>query len=184
MGKPGSDAAAGLAGWLTVIATGLVAVGSFLPWAKVSIAAQTLTLRGENVPIPDLKETVKGTAGFEGWLVIGAGIGLAALCFAFFNGDIAKLRGALFEGLFIGGVAAWVYFGTLKNAESIIDAALGTAVGDLTSQGVPADLAAEVIDKVGRIVEFNIGIGFWLVVASAGVAVLAGIFAFMAAGSK
>lgn len=177
-----SNVSATLAVWLTIASGLLLAAGIFLPWGEVALPGTTVTIQGQEFPIPDVEVVYKAWEhGLQGWLIIGAGLGLGALCLAAISKDIDKLKGALFEGIFIAAMAAWAWVAGVSPSARF-DNEMSAGATELS--GLGADGVQKVMDYAEKNLVASVGMGFWIVVAAAFVATLAGIFAFLGSGPR
>jgi len=186
-GYVGSDS--GLSGMLAALfAVGgglLAAGGAFMAWGVLTIDAGKVKFPDPigTVPVEAAEYAAKGIDGWEGWLAVIGGVSLVFLGLGYLFGDketaIGKLRVALLEAAILGGVAAYTYY--------TLDSALTSGITqELANLGADPALASQVTSKDldSGLLHFSWSVGFWMLVAGAMMALISGIFAFLAGGPK
>jgi hypothetical protein len=141
---------------LAAIGGAIAAIGSFLPWAKVSLDFARLGIPG----VPSQSVNVSGTDGGDGWITIAGGaiVIIAAIGFL-----VAKSRGAR-RG-----------FGILAIIGGLV--AAGIAIYDLTQLKSSAtdSLAGSSLADVGDAFKVTMAYGIFIVIAGGLLALVGGI---------
>ena len=141
---------------LAAVGGAIAAVGSFLPWAKVSLDLSKLGLPG----VPSQSANVSGTDGGDGWITLAAGVIAIIAAIGFLT---AKSRGAR-RG-----------FGILAILAGLV--AAGVGIYDLTQLKSSASdaLAGSSLAEVSDAFKVSMAFGIFLVIGGGVLALLGGI---------
>lgn len=172
---------------LGVIGGALLALGSFLTWASVSVDGDRLAqslgaalgVDPSQIPvgsIPNQSRSFNGIDGSDGMITLVAGIAIVALALLLALGPRVPrkpLAGLLIVGGLIGGGTALYDISRKDNA-----------IADVTDQIAPSLEAAGIdIGILDEVFQVSLGIGIWMCAVGGAIAVIGGVVAFVGEGA-
>ncbi|MEX2420544.1 MAG: hypothetical protein WD670_01880 [Actinomycetota bacterium] len=156
----------------------LAVIGPMMEWVSVTLGPVELGKKASALPAiaPDL---LKGTASWQGWLIVinGALLALASVAFllsrARAEGDVSRIRGGIIVAGFITGFTVWNWI------------AIGSAIAAQRTliEAIAGDNEAT-LAKVTDAVQVTWASGLWATIVACLLALSGGVMAVMASAPK